>query len=101
MHPDRAQQDHVEREAETENFLEAGQAIRYPADSGDRMDALCLGKHLARRIDGNDLKAPRHQPCCLSTAAASNIERKRRNLRESRDQPAMQALRVHALIEAR
>ena len=44
--------------------------------------ALCLGKHLARRIDGNDLKAPRHQPCCLSAAAASNIERKRRNLRE-------------------
>jgi len=62
MHPHRAEQDKVERQASLMNLVEVGQAIVEPADVTTGVPPTPLVAHSCRRFNCNDFVAERPEP---------------------------------------
>jgi hypothetical protein len=58
-HPDGAQQDHIEGQAQAKHLIEARETVREPAYRWRWMKALCLRQHPCGRFDSDNLKAAR------------------------------------------
>jgi hypothetical protein len=56
VHPNRAQQDKVERQAKVDDPTEAGQSVHHPSYCRRRMQTLAFSVHPGRRLDGDDLE---------------------------------------------
>ena len=83
VHPDRAGEDDVKRQAKTEGRIQTGKTIAKPTDAGVRMQSARLREHAARRIDSNHLMAASRQPRCIAAAARTDVKNQCRPLRKT------------------
>src|ERR1700742_1570541 len=74
MHPDRAEQDQVERFATASHEVEVGQAVVEPFDAGRRMQRHRGLPHRLRWLDGNDVMAIAGEPRRIAPGSGANIQ---------------------------
>src|SRR5690606_18077976 len=75
VHPDRREQNDVERGAETRDARQCGQPVVDPANARMRVSALALFAHAARRLGRNHLEAPLRKPRRIAARACAEIGR--------------------------
>ena len=101
VHPDRAEQDQVERQVRPAGEVRGRQRVCQPPDGRLRMAFPGDRAHAGRGLDGDHVVAARREPRGGASATRADVERGGRCRRQRIRHPAVHSLRRDALVPGR